>query len=87
MLFGPYSIPLLMKQYETLDGRKMLQRNVVWLTFGFILWFAALGMLAFYWEKLEIWAKVLGLLGLFFNAGGQLFTIVVVSLSTLEKMK
>jgi hypothetical protein len=85
MLIGPYSIPQLINQYKTPNGRKMLQGNVTWLTFGFILWFTALGMLLFYWDKLEVWAKLLGLLGLFFNAGGQLFTIVVVSLSTMDQ--
>jgi len=85
MLLGPYSIPQLISRYETPDGRRMLQSNVLWLTFGFILWFTALGMLLFYWDKLEVWAKLLGLVGLFFNAGGQLFTIVIVSLSTMDQ--
>ena len=81
MIFGVYSVPYIISQYNTETGRSKMQSNVVWYLFGFILWCTALIMLFYYWDKIDILSKTIGLIGLLANVWGPFLTIAVVSIS------
>jgi hypothetical protein len=85
MLLGSYSIPQLLAMYKDTEQRSKLN-NYVWLmTLAALLWIVALVLLIYYWNDLDLWAQVFGVIGLFFNAGGPLFTLLVIYIGMSDK--
>ena len=78
MLIGSYSIPHLRMLYRDPEQQLLLRQYTLLLVFLFLLWVTALILLIYYWNTLEVWAQVIGIIGLFFNAGGSILTILVV---------
>lgn len=54
------------------------------LVLGLILWVWALYILVKYWDELEDWAKILGILSLLFGLGGPIVTIIVVYIGKMK---
>jgi hypothetical protein len=84
MLFGNYSIPNIVTMYKNPRERVKLQNYLFLLLVGFVLWFTALAMLYYYWDRLAIWAKAIGIFGLLYNGGGPLITIAAIWIGTLD---
>jgi len=78
MLIGSYSIPHLRMLYRDPEQQLLLRQYTLLLVFLSLLWLTALILLIYYWNTLEVWAQVIGIIGLFFNAGGSVLTILVV---------
>ena len=85
MILGTYSIPHMISMYKNPDQRAKLNQYIWLMIISVILWIFAFGMLIYYWNQLELWAQVLGVLGLFFNSFGALFTIFVVYFGTIKE--
>jgi hypothetical protein len=78
MILGSYSIPHIIEMYKDVNQQHKLNEYIWLLIFSVIIWITAFIMLIYYWNTLELWAQVLGVVGLFFNSFGPLFTIFVV---------
>lgn len=80
MIIGSYSVFHAKRVYDDSDpDRKIYVREyMILFMFALIIWFVALSLLVYYWNTLELWARVIGVLGLLFNSGGSLITILVV---------
>lgn len=85
MILGTYSIPHIISMYQNPDQRTKLNQYIWLMVMSVILWITAFGMLVYYWNQLELWAQVLGVIGLFFNSVGSLFTIFVVYFGTIQE--
>jgi hypothetical protein len=53
---------------------------------GGVLWLVALCLLIYYWNTLELWAKVVGIIGLLYNYCGFLLTMLVVLVGSSNKI-
>ena len=84
MLLGTYSIPHLHSMYQDPEQRKKLNNYILAMIIALILWFTAIGLLIYYWNNLDLWAKIFAIIGLFFNAGGSIFSILVIYLGLNE---
>ena len=85
MILGTYSIPHIYSIYKNNQNHSTESTNYFWLmTITVILWLTAFGLLLYYWYNLSLWARTFALIGLFFNVGGSIFTILVIFLGLNE---
>ena len=78
MLLGSYSIPHLLTMYKDPEQSDKLKNYIGLMIFVAIVWITALILLIYYWNSLDLWAQIFGVVGLFFNSGGALFTLLVI---------
>ena len=83
MIFGHYSLNHLTSLYKDPDKRKQVTNNSVTVILLLLLWVTAAIFLVYYWNTLELWAKVAGIIGLLFNSGGPLITLLSIWLGRL----
>ena len=80
MLLGSYSVPHLMAMYKYPEQRSKIRQYTWLIIVAFLIWIAVLFLLFYYWPRLELWARVLAVIGLFFNVGGAIFSLLVIYL-------
>lgn len=86
MLLGTYSIPHLVSIYRDPSQRSKITTYAWLVILGFVVWLTAFVLLFYYWNQLELWAQVFALIGLFFNVGGSIFSILVIYLGMKDSM-
>ncbi len=85
MLLGSYSIPHLLTMYKDPEQSDKLKKYIGLMIFVAIVWITALILLIYYWNSLDLWAQIFGVVGLFFNSGGALFTLLVIYLGMSDE--
>lgn len=78
MIIGKYSLKNIYERYNDPDQRDTLKEEWGMLVLYFVIWVTALLLLIFYWSQLELWARIIGLVGLLTFAEGPLITLVAV---------
>jgi hypothetical protein len=80
MIVGTYSISHLLSMYKDPYQRPKLEKYIWLVVLSGIIWITAVALLVYYWYEMELWAQLFAISGLFFNAGGSLFSILVIYL-------
>lgn len=86
MLIGSYSIMHLREMYRDNTDKQRTELIKKYMIIGGVLWLVALCLLIYYWNTLELWAKVVGIIGLLYNYGGFLLTMLVVLVGSTDKI-
>lgn len=84
MILGSYSISNILIMYKDQTKREKLSEYVWVIVLYSIVWILALILLVYYWTSLELWAQIFGSIGLLFNEGGPVFTLLVIFLGMKE---
>lgn len=78
MIIGKYSLKNIYERYHDPDQRNALTDEWTILLLYFLIWVSALLLLIYYWSQLELWAQIIGILGLLTSTGGPLITLLAV---------
>ena len=78
MIIGKYSLKNIYGRYNDPNERELLREEWAMLILYFVIWVTALLLLILYWSQLELWARVVGILGLLTFSEGPLITLVVI---------
>lgn len=85
MILGTYSISHLLSMYKDPYQRPKLEKYIWLVVLSGIIWITAVVLLVYYWYEMELWAQLFAISGLFFNAGGALFSILVIYLGLKDQ--
>jgi hypothetical protein len=86
MIIGKYSLKNIYERYYDPEQYDSLRDEWAMLVIYFVIWTSALLLLIFFWSRLELWARVIGLLGLLTTFEGPLITLVAVWLGRVNDM-
>lgn len=78
MIIGKYSLKNIYERYNDPHQRDTLKDEWTILVLYFVVWVSALLVLIYYWSQLELWARILGLVGLLTIAEGPIITLLAV---------
>ena len=78
MIFGYYSLRNVYSMHQDPEQREELERQWITILFYFLLWVTSIVLLIYYWSRLEVWARVIGVIGLIVSNGGPLVTLLVI---------
>jgi hypothetical protein len=86
MIVGKYSLKNLYERYHDPEQYDVLRDEWAMLVIYFVIWLSALLLLIYYWSRLELWARVIGLLGLLTSFGGPLITLLAIWLGRMTEV-
>jgi hypothetical protein len=86
MIIGKYSLKNLYERYHDPEQYDALRDEWAMLVLYLVIWTSALLLLIYYWSRLELWARVIGIVGLLTTFEGPLITLLAVWLGRITDM-
>ena len=86
MIIGKYSVKNLYERYNDPEQYDTLRDEWTMVVIYLVIWTSALLLLIYYWSRLELWARVIGIVGLLTTFEGPLITLLAVWLGRITDM-